>query len=59
MVCYELRKLNDHEQNYVSHDLELAVIIHALKVSRHYLLGRRFVLMTDHCGQRYFFTNPI
>lgn len=32
IVGYESRKLNDHEYNYPTHDLELAVIIHALKV---------------------------
>jgi len=31
VVCYESRKLNEHEHNYVRHDIELAVIIHALK----------------------------
>jgi hypothetical protein len=47
VVCYESRKLNEHEQHYVTHDLELATIVHALKMWRHYLLGRRFVLMTE------------
>jgi hypothetical protein len=55
VVCYESRKLNEHEVNYVTHDLELAAIVHALKMWRHYLLGRKFVLMTDHCGLRYLF----
>ena len=32
VVCYESRKLNEHEQNYLTHDLELATIIHALKM---------------------------
>ena len=54
MVCYESQKLNEHDQNYSTHDLELAVIIHALKMWRHYLLGRKFVLMSDHIGLRYF-----
>jgi hypothetical protein len=55
VVCYESRKLNEHEVNYVTHDLELAAIVHTLKMWRHYLLGRKFVLMTDHCGLRYLF----
>jgi hypothetical protein len=50
VICYESRKLNEHEVNYVTHDLELAAIVHALKMWRHYLLGRKFVLMTDHSG---------
>jgi len=55
VVCYESRKLNEHEQNYVIHDLELAVIIHTLEMWRHYILGRRFVMMSDHRGLRYLF----
>jgi hypothetical protein len=50
VICYESQKLNEHEVNYVTHDLELATIVHALKMWRHYLLGRKFVLMMDHCG---------
>jgi hypothetical protein len=57
-IFYESIKLNEHEINYVTHDLELAAIVHALKMWRHYLLGRRFVLMTDHCGLRHLFDQP-
>jgi hypothetical protein len=42
----------------VTHGLELAAIVHALKMWRHYLLGRKFVLMTDHYGLRYLFDQP-
>jgi hypothetical protein len=58
VIFYEYRKLNEHEFNYVTHDMELAAIVHALKMWRHYLLGRRFVLMTDHSGLRYLFGQP-
>lgn len=47
--------MNEHEKNYLTHDLELAAIIRALKMWRHYLLGRRFVLMSDHGKLRYLF----
>ena len=40
------------------HDLELARITHALKMWRHYLLGKRFILMSDHIGLRYLFNQP-
>ena len=41
--------------NYPTHDLELAKIIHELKMWRHYLLGKSFTLMSDHNGLRYLF----
>lgn len=49
--------MNDHEEHYSIHDLELATI-HALNMCRHYLLDRRFVLMSDHIGFRYIFEKP-
>jgi hypothetical protein len=58
VVCYESQKLNEHEVNYVTHDLELAAIVHTLKMWRCYLLGRKFVLMTDHCGLQHLFDQP-
>jgi hypothetical protein len=50
--------LNENEVNYVTHDIELASIVHALKMWRHYLLGRKSVLMTDHCGLWHLFSQP-
>ena len=38
VVCYESRKLKDHEKNYATHDLELVAIVHALRMWRHYLM---------------------
>jgi hypothetical protein len=32
------------------HDLELLAIVHALRLWRHYLIGLKFELKTDHCG---------
>jgi hypothetical protein len=58
VICYKSRKLNEHEINYVTHNLELASIVHASKMWRHYLLGRRFVLMIDQCGLRHLFDQP-
>jgi hypothetical protein len=58
VICYEYEKLNQHEINYVTHDLELAAIVHDLKMWRHSLMGRRFILMTDHCGLRHLFDQP-
>jgi hypothetical protein len=42
VIFYGSRKLNEHEQKYVTHDLELLAIVHALKMWRHYFLGRSF-----------------
>jgi hypothetical protein len=38
--------------------LELATILHALNMWRHYMLGRRVVLMKYHCGLKYLFDHP-
>ena len=58
VICYESRKLKDHEKNYATHDLDLATIVHALKMWRHYLMGKRFELRIDHCGLKYLFDQP-
>jgi len=57
VVCYESGKL-EHKNNETIHDLELATIVHALKVWRHYLLGRIFELITDHISFKYLFYEP-
>ena len=58
MICYESRKLKEHEKNYATRDLEFVAIVHALKMWRHYLMGRRFELRIDHCGLKYLFDQP-
>ena len=55
-VAYSSRKLKIHEKNYATHDLELLAVIHALKLWRHYLLGNKFSLMTDHKSLKWIFT---
>jgi hypothetical protein len=55
VICYESRKLKEHEKNYATHDLELAEIVHTLRKWRHYLMGRRFELRTYHNGLKYLF----
>jgi hypothetical protein len=46
VVCYESRKLKEHERNYGTRDLELVAIVHSLRKWRHYLMGKRFELRT-------------
>ena len=53
VIAYESRKLKIHENNYAAYDLELAVVIHALRMWRHHLIGRKFVLMIDNKGLKY------
>jgi hypothetical protein len=48
VVAYASRHLRKHEVHYLTHDLELAAIAHALKIWRHYLMGKRCELYTDH-----------
>jgi hypothetical protein len=46
-VCYASRQLRKHEENYPTHDLELAAVVHALKIWRHYLIGHRCEIYSD------------
>jgi hypothetical protein len=48
VVAYSSRQLKIHETNYPTHDLELAVVVHALKTWRHYLYGQKCDVYTDH-----------
>ena len=45
VIAYESRKLKIHEKNYATYDLELAAIIHALKMWHDHLIGRIFLLI--------------
>ena len=56
VVAYASRQLRKHEQNYPTHDLELAAVVHALKIWRHYMMGNRCQIFTDHKSLKYIFT---
>ena len=54
MVAYASRQLKPHEKNYLTHDLELAAIVFALKIWRHYLYGEKCFIYTVHKSLKYF-----
>jgi hypothetical protein len=55
-VAYASRQLKKHEENYPTHDFELEAVVHALKIWRHYLIGNKCELFSDHKSMKYFFT---
>jgi hypothetical protein len=55
-IAYASRQLRAHEQNYPTHDLELAAVMHALRIWRHYLFGNKCEIYTDHKSLNYIFT---
>ncbi|WVZ84803.1 hypothetical protein U9M48_031790 [Paspalum notatum var. saurae] len=56
VIAYASRQLRKHELNYPTHDLELAAVVHALKIWRHYLYGQHCEIYTDHKSLKYIFT---
>ncbi|XP_057742828.1 uncharacterized protein LOC130961132 [Arachis stenosperma] len=48
VVAYGSRQLRLHEMNFPTHDLELAIVVFALKIWRHYLYGVKFYVFSDH-----------
>ena len=58
VIAYASRQLRKHEVNYPTHDLELAAVVHALKIWRHYLLGNLCHIYTNHKSLKYIFTQP-
>ncbi|KAH9658349.1 Endonuclease [Citrus sinensis] len=56
VIAYASRQLKNHEQNYPTHDLELAAIVFALKIWRHYLYEETCEIFTDHKSLKYLFT---
>ncbi|WVZ80501.1 LOW QUALITY PROTEIN: hypothetical protein U9M48_027971, partial [Paspalum notatum var. saurae] len=58
VIAYTSRQLRKHEVNYPTHDLELAAVVHALKIWRHYLLGNTCHIYTDHKSLKYILKQP-
>src|SRR6201996_9357679 len=57
-MCYLSRTMAPAERNYPVHEQELLAIIHALREWRHYLLGSKFEIITDHRSLQYLQTQP-
>jgi hypothetical protein len=58
VMAYASRQLRKHEEKYPTHDLELAAVVHALKIWRHYIIGKRCEVYSDHKSLKYIFTQP-
>ena len=56
VIAYASRQLKTHERNYPVHDLELAAIVFALKIWRHYLYSEKCHIYTDHKSLKYLMT---
>ncbi|GJV49202.1 putative reverse transcriptase domain-containing protein, partial [Tanacetum coccineum] len=48
VIAYASRQLKIHEKNYTTHDLELGLVVFALKIWRHYLYGTKCTMFIDH-----------
>jgi hypothetical protein len=55
-IAYALRQLRKSKKNYQTNDLELAIVVHTLKISRHYIIGNKCKIFTDHKSLKYIFT---
>ena len=55
MVAYGCSQLRTHEKNYPTHDPELAAIVFALKIWRHYVYSGKFKVFSDHKSLKYLF----
>ena len=56
VVAYASRQLKKHEENYPTHDLELATVVSALKLWRHHLYGESLEVFSNHKSLKYIFT---
>lgn len=56
VIAYASRQLRNHEKNYPTHDLELAAVVFALKIWRHFLYGEKCEIYTDHQSLKYIFS---
>ena len=56
VIAYAFRQLKNHETNYPTHDLELATIVFALKIWRHYLYRETCQIFTDYKSLKYLLT---
>jgi hypothetical protein len=58
IVAYASRQFRKHEEKYPTYDLELVAMVHALKIWRHYIIGKRCEVYLDLKSLKYIFTQP-
>jgi hypothetical protein len=56
VIAYASRQLKDHERSYPTHDLELAAVVFALKIWRHYLFSKKEEIYIDHQSLKHIFS---
>ncbi|KAL1189438.1 putative mitochondrial protein [Cardamine amara subsp. amara] len=56
MIAHASRQLRKHESNYLTHDLDMAAVVFALKIWRSYLHGGNVQVFTDNKSLKYIFT---
>jgi hypothetical protein len=56
VITYAFRQLKTHEMNYLVYDLELAAVVFALRVWRHYLYMTQVQIFIDHKSRKYLIT---
>jgi hypothetical protein len=58
VIGYESKNIKECERNYSRPELEVVAIVHALKMWRHYRMGKTVELKMDHSGLNYIFEQP-
>jgi hypothetical protein len=53
--CLHVLLIADIELNYPTHDLELTVVVHALRIWKHYIMGTKCQVYTDYKSLKYIF----
>nr|GEW39930.1 hypothetical protein [Tanacetum cinerariifolium] len=53
VIAYASQQLRNHEENYMTHDLELVAVVFALNLWRHYLYGVKCTVFTNHKSLQY------
>lgn len=56
VVAFKSQQLKTHKLNYLTRELELAMVVHALKTKRHYLYEDKFEVLSDQKILTYIFT---
>jgi hypothetical protein len=58
VVAYASRQLRKHEEKYLTHNLELVAIVHALNIWRQYIIGKICEVYSYHKSLQYIFIHP-